>query len=85
MQTRPSSSSGESLPDYAAFDGTAPPAYSLDEYPNSPARPKAAHTHSSRDKATVPTPNPPLVNDHIHMQNGLNFDVEANIAAANVS
>jgi hypothetical protein len=86
MQERRSSDSGDSLPDYSAVDETTPPAYRLAPTPSSEtlARPKEVHTHLPRDETRAGASSPELVDDYVHMQNGLNFDVEANMAAANV-
>lgn len=84
MQNRRPSDSGTCLPDYTAVDGNAPPAYPLDDLSGAPARPKEAHTHLPHDETRAGASPPPLADDYVHMQNGLNFDVEANMAAANV-
>jgi hypothetical protein len=85
MQTRRDSAiSAEVQSDYSAFDGDAPPAYTLEVVPETPARPKHAHTHLPRDETRAGASTPPLATDYVHMQIGLNFDVEANMAAANV-
>ena len=84
MQERPSANSGNSLPEYNAFDGNGPPAYPLEDLSESPARPKEAHRRLPHDETRAGASTPPLAEDYVHMQNGLNFDVEANMAAANV-
>jgi hypothetical protein len=84
MQPRRASNSRDSLPDYTTLEGNAPPAYQLDNLPETPARPKEAHTHLPHDETRAGASNPALADDYVHMQDGLSFDVEANMAAANV-
>jgi hypothetical protein len=84
MQERRPSYSGNTLPEYNTFDSNGPPAYPLNDLPEAPARPKEAHTRSPRDETRAGASSPGLVNDYVHMQEGLNLDVEANMAAATV-
>lgn len=84
MEQRRSSSSGDSLPEYTAVDGNTPPAYLMEAVPKPPTRPKQAHTHLPRDETRSRASAPGLADDYVHMQAGVNFDVEANMSAANV-
>lgn len=84
MQKRQSSNSSNSLPEYHVLGEDAPPSYPLDDLPGSPARPKEAHTHLPRDETRAGASTPPLAEGYVHVQNGMNFDIEAHMAAANV-
>ncbi len=84
MHERQSSNSDGSPPGYIAFERNAPPAYPLDDLSEILARPKEAHTHLPRDETRAGASTPPLAEDYVHIQNGLSFDVEANMAAASV-
>ncbi len=84
MQKRQSSNSSNSLPEYNVLDRDAPPSYPLDDFSRPPAPPEKALTHLPRDETRVEASTPPLVDNHLHVQNGMNFDVEANMATATV-
>ena len=85
QQRRPSiPRNRNSLPRYTEADRNAPPAYPLDNLSGAPARPKKAHTHLPHDETRAGASTPSLSDDYVHMQDGLNFDVEANMAAAGV-
>lgn len=85
QQRRPSiPRNRNSLPHYTVTDRNAPPAYPLGDLPGSPVRPKKAHTHLPHNETRAGASRPSLSDDYVHMQNGLNFDVEANMAAATV-
>jgi hypothetical protein len=84
MQDRQPPVPVETPPKYNAFDGSAPPSYRMANLSEPPTRPKEAHTHLPHDETRAEASSAPFADGSVHVQNGLNFDVEANMSAATV-
>ncbi|KAF7509831.1 hypothetical protein GJ744_007342 [Endocarpon pusillum] len=82
-QRRQSSNSSNPLPEYQVHGEDVPPSYPLDDLSGSPARPKETHTQLPRNETRTGASTLPLAEDYGHVQNGMNFDVEAHMVAAN--